>query len=193
MQETEAGTDTIRAIGYPTNNGKKLEGLVLLGDKFTYWLVDGSDKLEATVNTLRPEYIDMEPETTIAIKDNTFNGTISFRYDRADEAYAASETDALHKFCFGETAAPKIKQDGLTASHRYYSCRIYVSGTLYLPAQQAGTVTERKNFSKGRAVRLVTNNVVTETDAAKVAVKLILLPFAVAVDLAQPILFFLIH
>jgi hypothetical protein len=168
---TELGTDTVRAIGYPAGNGEKLQGLVLLGDKFSYWLTSGSDKVELTANSLEAKYIDMEPATTITIRDNAFDGRINFQYDRADEAYSAAEVDILNKFCRKET----VKEN-----HVDYRCRINVSGKLYLPTQQP--VTAKKDLSKGRGVRLIAEDTVTHTDLAAVATKLVALPFAVAVD-----------
>jgi hypothetical protein len=170
IKETELGTDTIRAIGYPTNNGEKKEGVVLLGNKFTYWLTSGSDMVTLMAN-LDAKYIEMESTPTFAIKDKTFSGTIKFQYNRTGATYSKSERDILSKLCLvGQSEAPK-------------RCWINISGALYLPAQQVAEGAGIKNLDRKPTVRLVTQDgTVTEVDAATLASTLFVFPFAVAFD-----------
>jgi hypothetical protein len=44
VQQKTVGEDVVRAIGYPKSSSEKVDGLVLVGDKFTYWLTEGNKK-----------------------------------------------------------------------------------------------------------------------------------------------------
>lgn len=170
--------DVVRAIGYPTNVGNKLDGLVLLGDKFTYWITDGDKKIELMAKRLNPKYIEMEDVTTIVVEADRFSGRINFVYDKGDTDYSSSEMSDLSKLCTEETRPGKWFGFG---QRIHYRCWIYVSGSLYSGQNLAAQGIS--NLSKGRSVRLTSiEGSGTTVDSRKVVDQLTTLPFAVAFD-----------
>lgn len=171
--------DVVRAIGYPTNVGERVEGLVLLGDKYTYWITAGDKKIKLMAKQLNPKYIEMEDVTTIIVEADKFSGKLSFAYDNGGSDYSASEINDLNKLCTKEALPGKWFGFG---KHVYYRCWIYVSGSLY--SGRTSTFQGVSNLTKGRSVRLASiEESTTIVDSRKVVDKLTALPFTVAFDL----------
>lgn len=182
--------DVVRTIGHPEENGKRVGGLVLLGDNFSYLLSEGENKIELIVSELNPKYVSMENVTTLVKNGNSFSGRFNFKYKKYNN-YSTQETNALNKLCNKKTEPGKWF--GFGKPQVYYDyCWVYVSGSLF--ASQNSTFSENIKLKEGHRILLVVNEgTKTSVDAMKVADKLFALPFAVGFDLVtSPLQFFLL-
>lgn len=182
--------DVITAIGYPEQNGKKVGGLLLLGENFSYLLTKGEDKIDLIVSELNPKYVNMENVTTLVKNENSFNGRFNFKYAKYNN-YSIQETNALNRLC-NKTTLPG-KWFGFGKPQVYYDyCWVNVSGSLF--ASQNSTLSENIKLKEGHSILLVVNEgSKTSIDAMKVTDKLFALPFAVGFDLVtSPLQLFLL-
>ncbi|WP_127891426.1 hypothetical protein [Psychrobacter sp. FDAARGOS_221] len=164
---TKIDDDVIRNIGYSTSEGDDKK-MVLLGDKYSYVLNEGIDKVEL-MTQLNPQYLKL-PKTVYVdrITENSIQTHLSFEYKKSDENYSDEEKKLLNRMCNSkksESWKPKL----------YYDCDVLLIGELYKTR-----ASDKANYSlqKGRHVEIRQQGEKTYRDYGE----LMLLPASVAID-----------
>lgn len=177
MHETIVDQDVIRTIGFPTRNGERVDGLVLIGDKFSYFLKEGSEKIELMAQKLDPERINMANSITLALNETNFSGRLDFVYKSEKGEFTLTEQEILPKLC-RRAAVP----DGVLGLEKrlYYRCWVYVAGSIH---SRDGLLAENiSSLNKGRIVRFATYKSETGVSSKRILDKLFALPVTVAFD-----------
>ena len=180
MKKHVFAQDTIRRIAHRKTDGESTGGLVLVDDKFSYYITQVDEKIELVVKQLNPRRLRMDRSTTITKNDNKFDALFRFDYDAGSDDYSEEEAVALTKGC------EKRRVQGVgflgLGSHTAYSCFVYVSGSLF--ATPTATAIDDIKLSQGRNVTIVVNDgAIDVIDSTKLYNKIIVLPFALAFDL----------
>lgn len=165
----EMDDDVIRQVATPVQNGKKLDNLVLLGDKYTYKITSG-DKQTKYINKLNPEFLKIDDPIIVNVRDKTsFKSTIDFTYKNKAGIYTEQEQEMLQHF-----SCKKIPIINFT-NKMYYSCQFDVLGEIYAPNRE---LVSKYQLNTGRKIKLRSVNYENKKDYGE----LLGLPLALAID-----------
>ncbi|WP_019672483.1 YidX family protein [Psychrobacter lutiphocae] len=144
---TTVDSDIIRQMGKVTTDEKK-EKLVFFGDKYTYLIEQGADKVQLTAK-LDSQYLQFEnPIYVNRGNNNELRTFLKFNYDKPDANYQKHEVTILDQFCHlmnSTVEAEKIQShphselshiNDYKIKSEYYRCQIYLDGKLYQASQQ---------------------------------------------------------
>jgi len=152
--------EVIRHIGYPTDNGVRQKGSVLIGDHHSYLISSGNDAL-TLLTQLPPKNLQIEQPIRInRYSDNSVHIDLNFNYRKANGSYSANEKAILSHICPASIAAslsPSLTGNSVnnnshntlnstlnstlnnTLSNPQYTCQLALQGGMYAPISQANS------------------------------------------------------
>ena len=190
VQYSTFSHDLIRAVGYPLENGQRVSGILLIGDKFSYLVSRGQDRVEIMMSNLNHDHVILEDQISLIKNIDKFHGHVRFNYN-VNLDYSSDEISALSRLC--KTQKLQGRWFGLGDPQiSYYDCEVFIAGTIF--SNHENNPGDGIEFQNGRRVILLVNDGTIESiDTAKVSDKLFALPFAVGFDIVTaPLQIFLL-
>lgn len=174
--------DRVLAFGKPatllpeTNH----ESIVIIGEKNSYVLTQGSQRFATLINYLDPDYIKLTKSLDFysANNDGRFNGTLGLKYSQLKENISKKDRE----FFLKNNADECTSYDENKMDVQSFCFDVNLSGVVY-PA--VAVPSNMKRLSKYYPVSIYTETktTVANPDAGRdTGRKLVLLPFAVAFD-----------
>lgn len=91
--------EVIRHIGYPTDNGVRQKGSVLIGDHHSYLISTGSDALTLLTELPSKNLQIQQPIRINRYSDNSVHIVLNFNYQKTNGSYSANERAILSQIC----------------------------------------------------------------------------------------------
>lgn len=174
--------DTLRAVGYPIDNGSEQKQLVVIGDNYTYLISRGVEKIEYMINDLDPKKLTMNNQmhvTRFKSKNGSdyFSGYLNFTYNSSDGTYNTIEAKILDKICNKRTGPKTPFRD----EHTNYLCQVDVTVNIYSSMDKE--LIEKRYLTRGRQFSMVTTEHSSSMiNPSNLVNKLLLFPVTVAFD-----------
>ena len=145
--------EVIRHIGYPTDNGVRQKGSVLIGDHHSYLISTGSDALTLLTELPSKNLHIQQPIRINRYSDNSVHIDLKFNYQKTSGSYSANEKAILSHICPASIAAslsPSLNGNSVnnnsrntlnstlnnTLSNPQYTCQLTLQGGMYAPINQ---------------------------------------------------------
>ena len=125
-QEQVAVSEIIRHVGYPTHNGYRQKGTVLVGDNYSYLISTGNDALELILQLPTTNLAIGQPISIYRYPDNSVNINFSFSY-----AETQSKTPSLS--LQQRSVLEHICSDRSSIGRSYNDCQLQLLGGMYAP------------------------------------------------------------
>ena len=117
-------TDIIRYIGYPTHEGIRQKGTVLVADNYSYLISSGNDALEWILQ-LPPANLTIEqPISIYRYPDNSVNIDFSFSYAETQNKNSSLNLQQ-------RTVLERICSDTSSIDNLYKDCQLQLQGGMY--------------------------------------------------------------
>ena len=146
--------EVIRHIGYPTDNGIRQKGSVLIGDHHSYLISSGSDALTLLTQLPLENLQIQQPIRINRYSDNSVHIDLNFNYQKTSGSYSANERAILSQICptsLTTSLSPSLTGTSLnnnshntlsstlnnTLSNPQNTCQLTLQGGMYAPISQA--------------------------------------------------------
>ncbi|PNK59592.1 hypothetical protein [Psychrobacter sp. FDAARGOS_221] len=173
-------SDVIRQIGYPTHQGARQKGMVLLADQHSY-LISTGDVLLEQLTQLNPESLNIQHPVQIqAYPDNTVTISLNFSYNVAGQSLNAPQKQLIDKLCHTATTPSNDTLNNVSAIHQ---CTLPLEGGMYRPVQpntNAATQSTSANFYLQQGLPAQINYL--KAKRAKTSAEIGVIPVSVVVD-----------
>lgn len=161
--EQAATSEVIRNIGYPTHNGIRQKGSVLVGDNYSYLISTGNEGLDLISQLSATDITIDQPILINRYPDNSVNITLSFRYGHTQ----STKSDAL-------SAQQRALLNQLCSSTSFNNCQLQLQGGMYAPLN---TINSSVKLDKGLAAKIYSvkdKRVKTQAEVGVIPLKVIL-------------------
>ena len=142
--------EVIRHIGYPTDNGVRQKGSVLIGDHHSYLISTGSDALTLLTELPSKNLHIQQPIRINRYSDNSVHIDLKFNYQKTSGSYSENERAILSQTCPASLAtslSPSLTDNSVhnnsrntlnstlnnTLSNPQYTCQLTLQGGMYAP------------------------------------------------------------
>ena len=154
--------EVIRHISYPTDNGVRQKGSVLIGDHHSYLISSGSDALTLLTQLLSKDLQIQQPIRINRYSDNSVHIDLKFNYQKTSGSYSDNERAIMSQICPASLAtslSPSLTDNSVnnnshntlnntlnttlnstlnnTLSNPQYTCQLTLQGGMYAPISQA--------------------------------------------------------
>ena len=145
--------EVIRHIGYPTDNGVRQKGSVLIGDHHSYLISTGSDALTLLTELPSKNLHIQQPIRINRYSDNSVHIDLKFNYQKTSGSYSENERAILSQTCptsLATSLSPSLNGNSVnnnshntlygtlnnTLSNPQYTCQLNLQGGMYAPINQ---------------------------------------------------------
>ena len=197
--------EVIRHIGYPTDNGIRQKGSVLIGDHHSYLISSGSDALTLLTQLPSKNLQIQQPIRINRYSDNSVHIDLKFNYQKTSGSYSENERVILSQICpesLATSLSPSLTDNLVnnnshntlnstlnstlnnTLSNPQYTCQLTLQGGMYAPISQANlnnsSIKKDANLKleQGLTVEIYTVNSKRARTPAEIAV----IPWKVVVE-----------
>ena len=193
--------EVIRHIGYPTDNGVRQKGSVLIGDHHSYLISTGSDALTLLTELPSKNLHIQQPIRINRYSDNSVHIDLKFNYQKTSGSYSANEKAILSHICPASIAAslsPSLNGNSVnnnsrntlnstlnnTLSNPQYTCQLTLQGGMYAPISQANLNSKYvKNDSNVKLDQGLTAEIYTvNSKRASTPAEIAVIPWKVVVE-----------
>ncbi|WP_296203700.1 hypothetical protein [Psychrobacter sp. UBA3962] len=125
-QVAASASEIIRHVGYPTHNGYRQKGTVLVGDNYSYLISIGNDALELVRQLPTANLAIEQPISIYRYPDNSVNISFSFSYTETQSKNPSlnpQQRSVLEHIC----------SDRSSIDHLYNDCQLQLLGGMYAP------------------------------------------------------------
>ncbi|MCC3307798.1 YidX family protein [Psychrobacter sanguinis] len=146
--------EVIRHIGYPTDNGVRQKGSVLIGDHHSYLISTGSDALTLLTELPSKNLHIQQPIRINRYSDNSVHIDLKFNYQKTSGSYSENERAIFSQICptsLTTSLSPSLTGTSLnnnshntlnstlnnTLSNPQNTCQLTLQGGMYAPISQA--------------------------------------------------------
>ena len=162
-----SGTDIIRHIGYPTHNGIRQKGSVLVGDNYSYLISTGNDALELILQLPTANIAIEQPISIYRYPDNSVNISFSFSYAETkskNPSLNLQQRSVLEHICSEHSSIDRL----------YNHCQLQLQGGMYAPLNNVGSEVK---LDQGLAANIYSANskrTKTQAEVGVIPLKVIL-------------------
>lgn len=142
--------EVIRHIGYPTDNGVRQKGSVLIGDHHSYLISSGSDALTLLTQLPSKNLQIQQPIRINRYSDNSVHIDLKFNYQKTSGSYSENERAILSQICPASLVAslsPSLTDNSVNNNSRntlnstlnnslsnpQNTCQLTLQGGMYAP------------------------------------------------------------
>ena len=161
--EQAATSEVIRHIGYPTHNGVRQKGSVLVGDNYSYLISTGNEGLDLISQLSATDITIDQPILINRYPDNSVNITLSFRYGHTQNI----KKDAL-------STQQRALLNQLCSNTSFNNCQLQLQGGMYAPLNP---INSSVKLDKGLAAKIYSvkdKRVKTQAEVGVIPLKVIL-------------------
>lgn len=197
--------EVIHHIGYPTDNGIRQKGSVLIGDHHSYLISSGSDALTLLTQLPSKNLQIQQPIRINRYSDNSVHIDLNFNYQKTSGSYSANERAILSQICPPSLAAslsPSLTGNSVnnnshntlnttlnstlnnTLSNPQYTCQLTLQGGMYAPINQGNLSSKYvKNDSNVKLDQGLTAEIYTiNSKRARTPAEIAVIPWKVVVE-----------
>ena len=145
--------EVIRHIGYPTDNGVRQKGSVLIGDHHSYLISTGSDALTLLTELPSKNLHIQQPIRINRYSDNSVHIDLKFNYQKTSGSYSENERAILSQICptsLTTSLSPSLTDNSVNNNSRntlnstlsnslsnpQNTCQLTLQGGMYAPINQ---------------------------------------------------------
>ena len=157
--------------------------MVIVGEKNSYVLTEGGDRMVSLLSNLTPENINVQNDMNFEVPNNNgyFQGRVSLSYVKLKDEFDRAD----YQYFLENNGSDCSTQSDERINAQRFCFNIPVKGSVYPPVSNLGVIQKQyRAFSKPYAVTFYTKTE-QETHSGRgpnAAQKLVLLPFALAFD-----------
>ncbi len=172
------GQDTMLAIGQSVNHGKK-QGLVFIGQKYTYLITQGGEPFYALLREFPANKLVLVSDIPISLEFSNatqFQDKITFNYADPVEKLTPQQVIRLKQLGFEDW---KTLTNNKGQTETYLQVTYAYQGQLYKPSE---TAQIHHRFSKPYPLSLIQEKSSTHINAGNIGKTIILTPLALTFD-----------
>ena len=193
--------EVIRHIGYPTDNGVRQKGSVLIGDHHSYLISSGSDALTLLTQLPSKNLQIQQPIRINRYPDNSLPLDSTFNYQKTSGSYSENERAILSQTCptsLATSLSPSLNGNSVnnnshntlygtlnnTLSNPQYTCQLNLQGGMYAPINQGNFDSKYvKNDSNVKLDQGLTAEIYTvNSERARTRAEIAVIPWKVVVE-----------
>ncbi|WP_296405589.1 hypothetical protein, partial [Psychrobacter sp.] len=154
-------TDIIQKIGYPSYNGYRQQGSVLVGNNYSYLISTGSENLDTVALLPKNNLQIMQPILIYRYPDNSVHIKLSFNYNNRANNLTNEQLKALNKICSNQydhqnndsldANISNIKNKADINNKNFEKCELQIQGGMYASLNNVSTYSNFNSNFKGIA------------------------------------------
>lgn len=147
-QEQVAVSEVIHHVGYPTHNGYRQKGTVLVGDNYSYLISTGNEALELILQLPTANLAIERPISIHRYPDNSINISFSFSYAETQSknpSLSPQQRSVLEHIC----------SDSSSIDLLYNDCQLQLLGGMYAPLTN---IDDQVKLGRGIAANIYSVN-----------------------------------